>query len=140
MEYGSLRAAVHLVNQEGRLTQNQIDCLNRQPEDLYHSIMTNFYERDLSSEEQRLSDSFFSGVYGKKLKLFVDEAARTGLPFTIAPALSQLTEDEQKEALAFLESSAGNKILVQALFRKGSVRQEVVSRSRAVMQGCMNAR
>ena len=139
-ELATLRTAVRLLQAEGRITAQQVACVDAQPTDLFYPAAQRFLERELLPEEQSTADVFFAGSLGRKFFGFVVASGEAGLPVNLASLVADINGEDQLLAQAFLESGAGDKLLIKALFRKGTTRQEVVARSREVLQSCINMR
>ena len=140
LELATLRTGVRLLQTEGRVTAQQVACVDTQPTDLFHPAAQRFLQRELLPEERGIADVFFAGPLGRKFFGFVVASGEAGLPVNLASLVADINGEDQLLAQAFLESSAGDKLLIKALFRKGTARQEVVARSREVLQSCIHTR
>jgi hypothetical protein len=128
---------VRVVHEEGRVTAQHVACVDAQPVELFQPAAKRFLERELSPEERTAADAFFASPLGRKLHNFVVAAGGSGLPVDLSSLIVELNDEDQTLAQVFLDSSAGDKLLVKSLFRKGTARQEVVAKSREVLQACL---
>ena len=127
---------IRLAREQGTVSSAQAECLVRQPSSVFHNAMNHFYESSLAPNEQRDADAFFSSSFGQQLSTNFVRAVAQGKPIPMDAILAAGAKPENRDASAFLESSAGDKILIQGLFRRGETRQEVVKIVRAASERC----
>jgi len=135
-ESASLRLGSRVVLAEGSITKQFVACVDALPIDLYYPVVVRFLERELSPEERAEADAFFASELGSKFLNSVQAAASSGLPVDLSSLVANLSDADDLLPRNFLENSAGEKLLVKSLFRKGPARQEVAAANREMLKSC----
>lgn len=91
----------------------------------------------LTEDERVSSDAFFASPFGLQMMQMVDSAVVTGTDIVLDLRQLDTGGANAKDIEAFLTSTAGDKLFVQLLYRKGATRQEVRAKSRQVVMQCM---